>query len=69
MLTKLLPGDAALTADQDLVSASAFVHCGLPGGNRVPDSRPMGFPYDRPVTWQVAGRANLKQTEVKIFHQ
>jgi len=69
MLTKLLPGDAALTADQDLVSASAFVHCGLPGGNRVPDSRPMGFPYDRPVTWQVAGRANMKQTEVKIFHQ
>jgi len=69
MLTKLLPGDAALSADQTQVSGSAFVHCGLPGGARVPDSRPMGFPYDRPVTWQVAGRANMKQTEVKIFHE
>lgn len=66
MLTKLLPGDAALSADS---TGSAFVHCGLPGGKSVPDSRPMGFPYDRPVTWQVGGRANMKQTEVKIFHQ
>jgi len=69
MMTKLLPGDAALSADQELVAGSAFVQCGLPGGNRVPDSRPMGFPYDRPVTWEVEGRTNMKQTTVKIFHQ
>merc|ERR1711936_412087 len=58
MVSKLLPGDAAQSADQEEVSRSSFVHCGLPGG-LVPDSRPMGFPFDRPVTWSMQGRDNL----------
>ena len=68
MLSKLLPGDAALSADPQAVANSAFVHCGL-AGKRVPDSRPMGFPFDRPVVWRVEGRSNMALTEVQIIHQ
>eukprot|EP00092_Neocalanus_flemingeri_P010483 GFUD01011294.1.p1 GENE.GFUD01011294.1~~GFUD01011294.1.p1 ORF type:complete len:730 (-),score=165.48 GFUD01011294.1:151-2340(-) len=68
MLSKLLPGDAALSADQEKVAKSAFVHCGLPGSD-VPDSRPMGFPFDRPVGWRLQGRSNMAVTDVRILHQ
>ena len=67
MVSKLLPGDAARTADQEAVRRSAFIHCGLPG-SQVPDSRPMGFPFDRPVGWSWHGRSNMAVTDVKILH-
>jgi len=69
MLSQLLPGDAALSANQEQVDRSAYAFCGLGSNNLVPDSRPMGFPFDRPVTWEMAGRGNMKMTAVKIFHQ
>ena len=67
MLSQLLPEDAALATDQEEVAKYAFVHCGLPGGSLYPDSRPMGFPFDRPVTWELLG--NMASTEVKIYHE
>jgi len=67
VLSKLLPDDAALTADQKEVAKYAFVTCGLPGGMPYPDSRPMGFPFDRPVTWEVEGMGNMWNTDVKIY--
>jgi len=67
MVSKLLPGDAALSADAEAVAQSSFVHCGLPG-SLVPDSRPMGFPFDRPVKWSWYGRSNMAATNVKILH-
>ena len=69
MVSKLLPGDAALSVDQDAVAQSAFVHCGLPKGYLVPDSRPMGFPFDRPVRWSWERRSNMAATDVRIFHR
>jgi len=67
VLSQLLPEDAALGTDQEEVAKYAFVHCGLPGGRLYPDSRPMGFPFDRPVTWELLG--NMVRTEVKIYHE
>eukprot|EP00091_Calanus_sinicus_P023985 TRINITY_DN8375_c0_g1_i1.p1 TRINITY_DN8375_c0_g1~~TRINITY_DN8375_c0_g1_i1.p1 ORF type:complete len:209 (-),score=88.56 TRINITY_DN8375_c0_g1_i1:75-635(-) len=55
MLSQLLPEDAALATAQEEVAKYAFVHCGLPGGRLYPDSRPMGFPFDRPVTSELLG--------------
>jgi len=67
VLSQLLPEDAALATHQEEVAKYAFVHCGLPGGRLYPDSRPMGFPFDRPVTWELVG--NMIRTEVKIYHE
>jgi len=66
VLSRLLPGDAALSVHPEKISKSSFVHCGLPGGTLMPDSRPMGFPFDRPVTWRMP--ANMARTPVTIFH-
>ena len=67
MVSKLLPDDAALSAEQESVDKSAFVYCGL-RDNLVPDSRPMGFPFDRPVRWSWKGKSNMAATPVKILH-
>jgi len=68
MVSQLLPGDAALSADQDAVAQSSFVYCGLPNGSLIPDSRPMGFPFDRPVRWSWDRMPNTALTDVRIFH-
>merc|ERR1711915_997238 len=59
MVSKLLPDDAAQSAD---------VQCGLPD-SEVPDSRPMGFPFDRPCNWNFTGRSNMAFTDIRIFHE
>ena len=68
MVSQLLPGDAALSADQDAVAQSSFVYCGLPNGSLIPDSRPMGFPFDRPVRRSWDRMPNTALTDVRIFH-
>lgn len=72
MLTDLLPGDAANAADSDQVENAAHEMCGL-FGQDLPDSRPLGFPFDRPfaedrVEAFLAGNDNWKAEDVKIFH-
>jgi len=68
MVSKLLPEDAAQSADLQRVSKSAYVQCGLPD-SQVPDSRPMGFPFDRPCNWNFMGRSNMAFTDIRIFHE
>ena len=68
MLSKLLPNDAAISANAGVFTNSAFGFCGLAGGGRVPDSRPMGFPFDRPFSWESFQLSNIALTDISIYH-
>ena len=80
IFSPLLKNDKAHTADLPTLSKRSWAWCGLrkdAGG--MPDSRPMGFPFDRPPPagkWQALAtrldgnrRGNVAVTTVRIFHK
>ena len=72
VISPLLPEDDAATTNWETVSTLSHSLCGAPGA-AFPDSRPMGFPFDRyrePSHWRgvIQGRANMKRVGVTIFH-
>jgi len=70
VISPLLPDDAAKRTDWKTVSSLTHSLCGAPG-DKYPDSRPMGYPFDRYRGWRsvMRGRSNMKRVEVTIFHQ
>jgi len=69
VISPLLPEDDAATTNWETVSTLTHSLCGAPGA-KFPDSRPMGYPFDRYRGWQgiIAGRSNMKRVGVTIFH-
>jgi len=78
MVSKVLPGDSALTADWERMEFTSWSWCGVrQNEGDVPDSRPMGFPLDRVPpngNWQSLmfngnqRRTNHFTTDINIFH-
>eukprot|EP00088_Acartia_fossae_P014371 TRINITY_DN17695_c0_g1_i1.p1 TRINITY_DN17695_c0_g1~~TRINITY_DN17695_c0_g1_i1.p1 ORF type:complete len:318 (-),score=49.11 TRINITY_DN17695_c0_g1_i1:103-1056(-) len=71
IVTQLLPGDRNRVAEWERNSETAWGWCGLRNGQRgLPDGRPMGFPFDRPVNLAnvVNGRSNAGTVEIIIRH-
>jgi len=70
VISPLLKDDAAKNTDWKTVSTLTHSLCGAPGA-KFPDSRPMGYPFDRYRGWQniVNGRSNMKRVGITIYHQ
>jgi len=70
VISPLLPDDDAKTTDWKTVSTLTHSLCGAPGA-KFPDSRPMGYPFDRYRGWRdiISGRSNMKRVEITIYHQ
>jgi len=72
IITQLLPGDRDSIAEWMALDQISWGWCGVrEGDGSMPDTRPMGFPFDRPTTLKQIvnpSRLNAKQTPVKIFH-
>ena len=75
VISPLLEDDAAATTNWETVSSLSHSLCGAPGV-KFPDSRPMGYPFDRSTYkdgngWRsvMEGRTNMKRVGVTIVHQ
>jgi len=72
IVTPLLPGDRRNINDWNSLSRTSWAWCGIKEGDgTMPDSRPMGFPFDRPSTTMgmlFNGRGNVASTQVTITH-
>ena len=70
VISPLLKDDAAETTDWKTVSTLTHSLCGAPGA-KFPDSRPMGYPFDRYRGWKdiITGRSNMKRVGITIYHQ
>ena len=70
VISPLLDNDDAANTDWRTVSTLTHSLCGAPG-EKFPDSRPMGYPFDRYQGWRsvIQGRSNMKRTQITIYHQ
>jgi len=71
IVSKLLPTDRAGMHEWNKFSRTAWSWCGMrQGEGSMPDSRPMGFPFDRPTTLGkiMRGRYNMLAVPVHIHH-
>ena len=70
VISPLLKDDAAENTDWKTVSGLTHSLCGAPGA-KFPDSRPMGYPFDRYRGWKniISGRSNMKKVDITIFHE
>lgn len=80
MISRILPGDRAMTANWESLRYSSWSWCGVRRNQGdVPDSRPMGFPLDRRPrngNWQSlmfnssgVKRSNHFTTDITISHE
>jgi len=72
LITQLLPQDREKIEDWQNSQRTAWGWCGLRGGDgSIPDSRPMGFPFDRPTRYRdivTDHRSNVHETVITITH-
>jgi len=71
MASSLLPGDRVGMAEWNRLSRTSWGWCGLRRGEgTIPDSRPMGYPFDRPFPLDsiVGGKPNVMITPITIEH-
>jgi len=71
VVSKLLPTDRPGIHEWESLSRMAWGMCGMmQGTSSMPDSRPMGYPFDRPTTLRkiIGGKSNMMAVPVHIHH-